>query len=176
MVHVNVQVAEQPPPPSCPSYAAAVSSGGVGGASRPATADPTHQAMHPSNQPSTPGSGTNNSCRDPSLVDTLLSNQSPVRTDGNFIVTSPGGTELAVLQPVAPGIPQLDGEDEETSDEETSEDESPDADSRSPAKEQQQPSLEEILHVVQETAEKKLEKKLDKKFQEFLEKIRNSQV
>ena len=176
VVHVNVQVADQPPPPSCPSYAAAVSSGGVGGASRPATADPTHQAMHPSNQPSTPGSGETNSCRDPSLVDTLLSNQSPVRTDGNFIVTSPGGTELAVLQPVAPGIPQLDGEDEETSDEETSEeetseDESPDADSRSPAKEQQQLSPEEIQYVDTEIARrsKKFEEKLDKKLQEFLE-------
>ena len=61
--------------------------------------------------------------------------------------------------------------DEETSEEETSKDKSPAA-SSSPAKEQQQPSLEEILYVVQETAEKKL----DKKFQEFLEDIRNSQV
>ena len=61
--------------------------------------------------------------------------------------------------------------EEETSEEETSKDKSPAA-SSSPAKEQQQPSLEEILYVFQETAEKKL----DKKFQEFLEDIRNSQV
>ena len=52
-----------------------------------------------------------------------------------------------------------------------SKDKSPAA-SSSPAKEQQQPSLEEILYVFQETAEKKL----DKKFQEFMEDIRNSQV
>ena len=61
--------------------------------------------------------------------------------------------------------------EEETSEEETSKDKSPAA-SSSPAKEQQQPSLEEILYVVQETAEKKLAKK----FQEFMEEIRNSHV
>ena len=147
VVNVNVQVAEQPPPPSSPSYAAAVSSGGVGGAGRPAAADPTHQAMQPINQPSTPVSRKTTSWRDHSLVDTLHNNQSPVRSDGNFIVTSPGGTELAVLQPVVPGIPQLDGEvgknseddtsddetsDDETSNDETSDDEGPEASSHSP--------------------------------------------
>ena len=34
--------------------AAAVSSGGVGGAGRPAAADPTNQAIPPNSQPSTP--------------------------------------------------------------------------------------------------------------------------
>ena len=61
--------------------------------------------------------------------------------------------------------------EEETSEEETSEDESPDADSRSPAKEQQQLSPEEIQYVDTEIARrsKKFEEKLDKKLQEFLE-------